>query len=73
MWPMDEDATAQRQLLVRYEHALCQIIRIGRQTKGPISGTARVMATLAAEAVSSRAMLSWRADSETASPDTLGP
>jgi hypothetical protein len=65
MWPVDEDATTQRQLLVRYEHALCQIVRVARQTKGPISGTARVMATLAAEVLSSRAMLSWRDDRET--------
>jgi hypothetical protein len=56
-WPMDEDAAVRRYLLVQYEHALHRIVRIGTETKGPISGAARAMGTVAADALSARARL----------------
>jgi hypothetical protein len=40
-----------RQLLVQYEQALTRIVDMCKGTKGQISGTARLMATLAAKAL----------------------
>jgi hypothetical protein len=44
----------QKDLLLQYEQALTNIMCICKETKGQISGTARLMATLAAKALSFR-------------------
>jgi hypothetical protein len=54
MPPTDQDTAVQRHLLVQYEQALTRIMHISKETKGQISGTARLMATLAAKALSFR-------------------
>jgi hypothetical protein len=41
-------------LLVQYEQALTRIVDISKETKGQVSGSARLMATLAAKALSFR-------------------
>jgi hypothetical protein len=40
-----------RQLLAQYEQALTRIVDMCKGTKGQVSGTARLMATLAARAL----------------------
>jgi hypothetical protein len=56
MSPTDHDTAVQRHLLAQYEQTLTRILRISRETTGQISGTARLMATLAAQALAFRDM-----------------
>jgi hypothetical protein len=56
MSPTEQDTAVQRHLLAQYEQALTGIMRISKGTKGQISGTARLMATLAAKALAFRDM-----------------
>ncbi len=57
-WAANEDVAVGRYLLMRYEHALRTIVRFSAETKGPVSGAARRMATIAASALTSRSALS---------------
>ena len=56
MWPVDENVTTDRYLIIQYKQALEQIVQISLETKGQISGAARAMATLAAEVLPSQTM-----------------